>query len=194
MLAIAGVAAAAVVLFALPLGIVLNRAYRDEELLRLQRDTVAATRAIDVSSTRDPIELPPSRDALAVYDLRGRRLAGSGPPQADAVVRDALRSGRPADRADGGHFLIAIPLRNGERLAGAVRARRSAAAAAHDARSAWIVLLIAGASVVVLATLTALVLGRRLARPLERVAIAARGLGDGDFTVRAPRAGVAEVD
>ncbi|MBA2516590.1 MAG: hypothetical protein H0V22_04640, partial [Solirubrobacterales bacterium] len=69
--AIAAVATLAVVLFAVPLGLVLQRAYRDEELLRLQRDTVAATREIDVApASRDPIELPASADELAVYDQR----------------------------------------------------------------------------------------------------------------------------
>jgi len=38
------------------------------------------------------------------------------------------------------------------------------------------------------------VLGRRLAAPLERLAVAARRLGQGDFSVRAPRSRVAEVD
>ncbi|MEA2155495.1 MAG: hypothetical protein QOE11_1635, partial [Solirubrobacteraceae bacterium] len=49
--AIVMVAAAAVVLFALPLAIVLRDGYRDQELLRLQRDTVAAARAIDLGSS-----------------------------------------------------------------------------------------------------------------------------------------------
>jgi hypothetical protein len=56
-LAIGGVAALAVLLFAVPLALVIQRTYRDEELLRLQRDTVAATRAIDLSrSDNDPVD------------------------------------------------------------------------------------------------------------------------------------------
>src|SRR5207249_4659358 len=58
-LAIAGVAIAAVVLLAVPLAVVVERSYREEDLLRLQRDTIAASRALDVSGQRDdPIELP----------------------------------------------------------------------------------------------------------------------------------------
>lgn len=49
-LAIVGVATLSVVLFAVPLGLSVQRTYRDEELLRLQRDTVAATRAIDLGT------------------------------------------------------------------------------------------------------------------------------------------------
>ncbi|MEA2428863.1 MAG: hypothetical protein QOF37_2491, partial [Thermoleophilaceae bacterium] len=62
-LTIAGVAAAAVALFAVPLALVLQRNYRDEELLRLQRDAVAASRGIDLSANRnDTIELPRTKD------------------------------------------------------------------------------------------------------------------------------------
>ena len=52
--AIAAVAGAAVILFAVPLGIVLQRGYRDEDLLRLQRDTIAAARGIDLSGWWSP--------------------------------------------------------------------------------------------------------------------------------------------
>jgi signal transduction histidine kinase len=194
-IAIASVAGAAVVLFAVPLGIVLQRGYRDEDLLRLQRDTIAATRGIDLSSQHgDPIELPRSADALAVYDRSGRRVAGRGPATAPAVVATVLRSGRPADDAHGGRLVVAVPLLVGERVTGAVRAERSDAGAARDTHGAWLVLAAIAAGVIAAATVAALVLGRRLAAPLERLAVAARRLGEGDFSVRAPRAEVAEVD
>ena len=78
--AIAGVAACAVVLFAVPFAVVLQRNFRDQELLRLQRDTVAATRSIDLTpGARDRLELPASRDRLAVYNTAGTRVAGHGP-------------------------------------------------------------------------------------------------------------------
>jgi len=79
---------------------VLQRGYRDEELLRLQRDTVAAARSIDLSrSTTDTVELPAGKDRIAVYGSRGTRVAGrprSGPLTADPVVRAAIATGRPA--------------------------------------------------------------------------------------------------
>jgi signal transduction histidine kinase len=195
-LAIAGVAALAVVLFAVPLALVLQRTYRDEELLRLQRDTVAATREIDVGTGRgDPVELPPEPRALAVYNDRGRRIAGrGGPSSADDLVRQALRTEAPTDRVRGGRLVVAVPLVVGERVTGAVRAERDDSEATRSARGQLLLLVGAAAGVVALAVVAAIVLGRRLARPLERLADAARRLGEGDFAVRAPRARVRELD
>jgi signal transduction histidine kinase len=193
--AIAGVAALAVVLFALPLALLLARTYRDEDLLRLQRDTVAATREIDLSKQpRDAVELPRTSDRLTVYDPGGRRIAGRGPARADAIVRAALRSARPTDGRGSGELLVAVPLLRGERVTGAVRAARDETGATADIRQAWLLLAAVGAGVLVLAVLAARLLGGRLAIPLERVAAAASRLGEGDFSVRAPRERIAEVD
>jgi signal transduction histidine kinase len=193
--AIAGVAAVAVVLFAVPLAAVLAHSYRDEALLRLQRDTIVATRAIDLGADRsDPVELPPTRDALAVYDRAGRRLDGRGPSSGDAVVRATLRDGRPSDTAAGGQLIVAVPLVVGERVAGAVRAQRSDGAVSSRTRSAWALLAAGAAALVALAVLAALVLARRLVAPLDRLAAAAGVLGQGDFAARAPRAGMHELD
>jgi signal transduction histidine kinase len=193
--AIAGVATAAVVLLALPLAVVLQRAHRDEDLLRLQRDTIAATRSIDLSARRDdPIELPSSGPALAVYDRAGRRVAGRGPAAAPAIVREVLRTARPADTTDENQLEVAVPLLDGERVAGAVHAERHASGAAHDTRAAWLVLAAIAVGIIGAAAVAALVVGRRLAQPLERLTAAARRLGQGDSTVRAGRADVPEVD
>jgi signal transduction histidine kinase len=193
--AIAGVASAAVVLFAVPLALVLAQSYRDREQLRLQRDTVAATREVDLSrASGDPVEVPPSRDQLAVYDRAGRRRAGQGPARADALTRAALTTGRPQARSGSGHLLAAVPLVFNERITGAVRAARPDAEVTEDARHAWLLLVALGAAVVAAATLAALVLARRLAQPLERLAVDARRLGDGHFNVRAHRAAIPELD
>src|SRR4051794_29751698 len=140
-LAIAGVATAAVVLFAVPLGIALHQVYRDEDLLRLERDTVGATRRIDIShSAGDPIELPRGRDRFAVYDTHGQLLAGK-PSTADRpLARRAWRTGRPSVRSTHDQLLAAVPLLSGERVTGAVVAARSGAGAALDTRQAWLLL------------------------------------------------------
>lgn len=194
-LAIVGVAAVAVVLFAVPLALVLRSSYRDAELARLQRDTIAATRAIDLSASRgDAIELPPSRDRLAVYAPDGRRAAGSGPLVADRLLRRAQTSGSAQQGVRSRLLLVAIPLLKNERIIGVVRATRSDEAVESRARRAWLKIAGLAAAVIGAAALAAIALGRRLARPLERLATSARQLGDGDFSVRAPASGVSELD
>jgi signal transduction histidine kinase len=193
--AIAGTSAVAVLLLAVPLGIVLGRNYRDEDLLRLQRDTIAATRQVDLGGqARDPVELPPSHDVLGAYDRAGRRIAGRGPTVAPAVVRKAVSSGRPADATGGGHFVVAVPMLRAERVIGAVRAQRDDSGARADTTAAWLVIGAVAAAIIALATLAALLLGRRLARPLELLGTSARRLGDGDFSARSARSGLPEVD
>ncbi len=195
MLAIAGVAAASVFLFAIPLALAIQQNQRDEELLRLQRDTVAATREIDLSTGRgDPVELPPNRDRLTVYDRRGLRVSGRGAAHADDLVREALRDGRAASRSANGRLTVAVPLLNRERLTGAVRAQRDDGEVSGAVHRAWLTLLAVALGVIALAVAGALLVGRRLAAPLERLAHAAHRLGQGDFSTRAPRAQIAELD
>jgi signal transduction histidine kinase len=194
-LAIAGVASCAVALFALPLAVVLQRSYRDEELLRLQRDTVAATRGIDLTGSRtDQVELPGSTDHLAIYDTAGSRRAGRGPARADAAVRRALAGRRPTGAVEAGGLVVAAPLVAGERVTGVVRAQRSQAAVSARTRRAWVSLAGLAAGLVALSVLAALALGRRLAGPLERLAAVARRVGDGDFAARTRPAGIPEID
>jgi signal transduction histidine kinase len=195
-LAIAGVAAASVVVLAIPLALVLQGSHRDEELLRLARDTAAATRSVDLSPAPadDPVELPRVDAILSVYGADGRKVAGGGPAAAPELVRTVLRTGRSAQHAGDGRLVAVAPLYVGERVAGAVRAQRSDARAARETHRAWLLLGLVALVIVSAATAAAVVLGRRLAAPLERLAVGARRLGDGDFAVRAPRSGIPEVD
>ncbi len=194
-IAITLVAAGAVILFATPLLFAVRNHLRDQELLRLERDAVAATRQVDLpTGDGDQVELPDSQDQLAVYSLAGQRIAGAGPGRADAVVREALATGRPADAATGGRLIASVPLVVHERVTGALRASRDDAALASRVRKAWLGFAGLAALVLVGAAIAALALARWLARPLERLAVTASRLGEGDFTARSPASGVAEVD
>jgi signal transduction histidine kinase len=90
--------------------------------------------------------------------------------------------------------VVAVPIASGERVAGAIRAARSSSALNARVWRARLLLAALAVTIVLAAAAAALLLARRLTRPLERLAVAAARLGHGDFSVRAPRAGVAELD
>jgi signal transduction histidine kinase len=71
---------------------------------------------------------------------------------------------------------------------------RDAGVVGGRTRRAWLALAGLAATLVAAATLAALLLGRRLARPLELLSGAARRLGDGEFGVRAPRSTIPEAN
>lgn len=193
--AITAVTAGAIVLFAIPLALVLQRSYRDEELVRLQRDTVAATRSVDLPlPAGDRLELPAFSGQLTIYSSAGRRLAGTGPAPADATAVGALRRHTPTATAADGELVVAVPLFVGERFTGVVRGRRTDGVVARRTHHAWLLIAALGVGVLVLALLAGLALSRRLARPLEALAGVAGRMGGGDFAARASPSALPEVD
>ncbi len=98
----------------------------------------------------------------------------------------ALRSGRLA---------AAVPLDS--RACGTalvLQADRSTAALSLEVRRSWIRLGLLALLVLGGGAAGAAWLARRLAQPLEELAVTAAALGDGELTVRAPRSGLDEAD
>ncbi len=193
--AIVGVTAGALGLFGLPLAYAVTQIYRDEELIRVQRLATAATQAVGPHIDRaDPPELPRPRAALiGLYDRSGLRTDGRGPAQADAAARQALR-GRVGQSTRGGRLVVAVPVSRSERVIGVIRADRSSSVVHARVRTAWLIMAVIAAGVLALVCAIAVLLARRLTRPVEALTMAVRRLGDGDFTSRAARSGVPELD
>src|SRR5262245_17139746 len=191
------VAFVSVVAFGVPLAVGIGRFYRDQDVVRLEREAERAAAAVPDSflATRDPIELPrpPRGISTAVYDLSGERIVGTGPEQGGPLVAGAAR-GAVADGSDRGDRAVAVPVFDEEAVVTVVRAAQPAGSAARDAREArlWMAALAAG--IVAGAGLIGMLVSRRLARPVETLTTAANRLGEGDFAFSAPRSGVREID
>jgi signal transduction histidine kinase len=195
LISILAVTAVAMILFALPLGVAVQRLYWTEMVTALQRDAARAAAVVPDTIPGGPISLPrrsPSQPVIGVYDTTGRLVAGSGPG------RSALAAGGPRaqvrDAIEQGDLAVIVPIPSDQKAVGTVRAAVPYRAVTGRVHQAWAVM----ALLALIATGLAAVLARRqsvrLAAPLERLTRAARALGDGDFTVRAERSGLREAD
>ena len=189
-------------LFAVPLGaaVLLN-------LLGQERDHlvwVASEVAIDVAgemeagSPIDPDDLTDVGDdgehvTAAVFDEDGHRLAGTAPDHDVAVLEDALdgyvRSGTDVDL-----LVAAVPVTHGEDVIGAVLVTEDRTDVLGEVVLIWAGMAGLAAAAVSVAWLVGRRQARRLAEPLEDLERRARRLGDGDFSVRTRRGGIAEID
>src|SRR5690348_8589099 len=82
LISILAVTAVAMILFAVPLGVAVQRLYRTEMVTALQRDAARAAAVVPDTIPGSSIRLPsqsPSQAAIGVYDTAGRLVAGSGP-------------------------------------------------------------------------------------------------------------------
>ena len=190
-------AALAIALFGVPLAVAVVVLYRADERGELDRvaDTAAVRIAPDLAAGREPAQLPTAEEDMhvAVYSLDGRRLQGDGPATADAAVRRAA-SGSTAGGGRSSSFVAAVPVTAAERVVGVVRVSSPAYRTYVRVGVTWLGMTGLAGVAIVAAALLARRQSRRLAEPLERLAGAAQALGDGDFTVRAPSAGIPEID
>jgi signal transduction histidine kinase len=185
----------AVVLFALPLGVAVQRLYRAETITALQRDAARVAAVVPDGLPGGPVSLPPagsSSASVGVYDTAGLRVAGSGPD------RSALAAVGPKtqvrDAVEGVDLAVIAPIPSDQKAVGSVRAFVPYRLVTERVYRAWAAMAVFALLAIGLATVLARRQAVRLAAPLERLTRVARALGDGDFTVRAERFGVRETD
>src|ERR1700730_5469345 len=195
LVSILAVTALAVTLFALPLGVAVQRLYRTEAVTALERDAARAAAVVPDTIPGGPVSVPrqsSSQPVIGVYDMAGRRVAGSGP--ARSVLAASGPKAQVRDAVEGGDLAVITPIPSDQKAVGTVRAAVPYRTVTDRVHRAWAAM----ALLALLAIGLAAVLARRqavhLAAPLERLTRAARALGDGDFTVRAERFGVREAD
>jgi signal transduction histidine kinase len=195
LISILAVTAVAMILFALPLGVAVQRLYRTEMITALQRDAARAAAVVPDTIPGGPISLPrpsPPQPVIGVYDMTGRLVAGSGPGHSGLAASGPAAQVR--DAIEGGDLAVIVPIPSDQKAVGTVRAAVPYSAVTDRVHQAWgamaLLALIAAGLAAVLARRQSV----RLAAPLERLTRAARALGDGDFTVRAERTGLREAD
>ena len=191
----AGIALFAVVLLAVPLGILAGRGYLREERLELQQAaaTVAAQARGDVTTATTAPHVDGAEIRLGVYDRAGRRMSGSGPAQANRLVRTALAGGQ-ASATSANLIAVTAPVSDGDQVIAALLLTSNLDAVHRRALHAWLALAGMCVAAVGLCASGAWLLARRLTRPVDRLTSVAARVGSGDLTARAATSGVAELD
>jgi signal transduction histidine kinase len=171
------IALAAVVVLGVPLGAVEAARVRSERTGRLEREADAVAGVID-----DRLEhgarltagqlAPLVRPGHRVSVTRGGRTVQAGARLTGAVVTVRAGSGR----------------------GGAITASAPSSEIDDRVRRSWLLIAALGIGGIGVATALAAIQARRLSRPLERVARTSARLGEGDFSVRAGRSGIPEID
>jgi signal transduction histidine kinase len=189
------VTALALILFALPLGVAVQRLYRSEAVTALQADAARAAAVVPDSIPGGPLSLPPRPSSLTgfgVYDMAGRLVAGSGPGRSALAASGTKAAVRNA--VEGVELAVIVPIQSDQQAVGTVRAAVPYSQVTDRVHKTWAAMALLALLAIGLAAVLARRQAVRLAVPLERLTHAARALGDGDFTVRAERYGVLEAD
>src|SRR5690349_5593316 len=172
------IALATVLVLGVPLAFVEANRERADADARLEREADAVAAAVD-----DLVERGQPIHAASL-----RRLVHPGhevvirPPGVRAIVLGTRLEGRRIAAASG--------------AAGPARVTASVSAGEVDAevRRRWLLIALLAAAAVGAAELLALVQARRLSRPLEQLARTSTLLGEGDFSARAGRSAIEEID
>ena len=186
--------AVALAVFVLPLGFAATaflsaQAGQDLERIALE----AAFRVGPTFNAGDPAELPSdSASLVGLYSPAGLRVSGSGPIRLEPAARRA-RSGVIVQTESGGAQVVAVPVTANESVIGIVRASRDGQAWVEPL-TVWLVLLGIAAAIVTGSVMLARRAAAQLAEPVERLAAAANGMGDGRLVVPTQTSGISELD
>ncbi len=188
-------------LFALPLSVAVMQYYREDTTSDLERaaDTVALKVSDALNSGRRPDVPAPAGDeaegAVGIYSADGWLLAGHGPTKSDEVVRGAASAATDMVTGPvGDEQVLAVPVVSGSRVIGVIRASAPLSQLYTRIGLTWLAMAGIALAAVGVSWLAARRFTTRLVQPMEDLAAAAERLGDGDFTARSPRAGIAEID
>jgi signal transduction histidine kinase len=193
---IVGVAIVALALFGVPLAIAVRHMTQKDEILELERVATRQAARVSIENlTRarvvDFVRVEPEMH-VGVYDAASRRVGGTGPVRLDAALASSLRG--EAAREEGAVSAVGVPVVSNGRVIGVTRVAEARSDVDRQVWKAWSFLGLLGLAVLLVTAALAYWQSRRLTRPLTRLAGASAQLGEGDFTVRNPPSGIAEID
>jgi len=191
---IVGAAAAALVVFAVPLALAVRTEYVQQSETELEREAARVLAIVPDNSilTEAPPRSSDEEIQLAVYDTSGRRVSGDGPAVSELAHRVWVGQSSETMR-DGAALAAFLPVADGPKHA-VIRAALARTTVTARYLRAWALMALLALAVLLLAWLASGRLARRLSAPLERLASSAEVLGQGGFGLQVPRSGVAEVD
>jgi len=186
-----------VLLFALPLALVVGRLDRSRELAELQRDAtrIAGLVPDNPLSSSTPVNVPGSTGTdtlIGLYSREGTRAGGKGPDRSTIAV--ASLDGRVHQGTESGQLVVVVPVPSDRNVVAVVRAAVPVSGVISGTRRSWAAMSLLALTVIAVAALLARRQARRIALPLERLTVAARALGDGNFAINPERSGIAEAD
>jgi signal transduction histidine kinase len=196
--AIMSVTTIVVLLFAVPLGFVLERLLDERAVFALEHRADTAARNIDLTDPNDlpdETEFPKGPEKFSLYDPAGKLVSGSGPPT--IPIQSSIPGSLAPTRLtaeEGPNLVTTLHMVSGETTLGFLRVQRSMSAI--DGRTTRALgLLIAGAlSVLTIGWFIALRLARTIAWSTQTLRASALRLGSGDFTTTATATGIRELD
>lgn len=193
---IAAIVVTSLLLFGVPLGVVLGRLIDSRALTGLQRDATRGLAVVpdNVIESGSALAAPRASPGtlLGVYDARGRRVAGTGPPT--SRLAHAAADGREHDGPDAGDLAVVVPVLSDTTVAGSVRAAVPLGVLRRRVVRSWALLAALAVGVVAVAAVAATRAARRISAPFEQLTVAARALGAGRSHVELPAFGIAEAD
>ena len=188
----AATALLAVVLLAIPLGVLIERSYIKDERLELEQEATSTAATLTGDLTAGPSGKA-GEIRFSVFDIAGRRLSGTASESVASLVRAAL-AGREESATAADSISVAAPVSDGDHVTGAVVLSSGLGRARRRAITAWLWLAAMCLAAVAISALVARWIAGVLAAPIGRLTDTARRMGAGELTARATPSGIAEVD